>query len=268
MPPLSTYTTQALHDAYARLGLGSGDAVYITGNFGQLGFHESRTKAGTLDAHLGVLRQLVGADGTLAVPTHTFSLCNTDRPFDPQASPSERGPFTEHVRRQPGSVRQFHPFASVTALGAAADAICGRCTRHAYGPNTPFARLIEADAWFVSIALPPQRTCSIVHHVEMAMGVPYRYTKEFLHPVQRPEGVRTEPFYLLVTHRAADLERDRNEKIFRHPQLGGTVRETALGMNRIWAYRMRDFEQAAVDCLTDDIYAWLKRPPAVRPYQK
>lgn len=261
------YTTEDLRLAYEELGIRGGDTVYFTGNAGNFGFHESFDKIRTLEAHLASLQSAVGETGTLAVPTHSFSLCNTDRPFDQATTPSERGPLTEHLRRQNGSVRQFHAFASVTALGKDAPSLCGNCTRHAYGPGTPFDRMIQRNAWFLSLALPPQHTCSIVHHVEMLMGVPYRYTKEYLQPTKQGGEVRTEAFYQFVTYREADLVRDRNEKIFQHPLLQQTLRSTQVGLGTIWAYHMQDFYQAATECLSSDIYAWLKQPPTVRPYQ-
>lgn len=264
------YTTADLLTAYQSLGLQSGDTVYFTGNAGNFGFHESFSKTDTLAAHLGALQETLGSQGTLAAPTHTFSYCNTERIFDPQAAASERGPLTEYLRRQPGSVRQFHPFASVTALGAAAAELCGTCTRHAYGPRTPFDRMIRRNAWFLSLGLLPQHTCSIVHHMEMLMGVPYRYTKEYLQPVARQgqEPGLKEAFYQFVTYLDADLERDRNEKIFQHPQLRDTVKKVRVGLTDVWAYRMQDFEAAATECLAQDIYAWLRRPPENRPYQR
>lgn len=262
------YTTGDLTKGLAELGLASGEIAYVTGNLGSLGFHDSFDKRRTLEAHLGAFQDVLGPAGTVAAPTHSFSLCNTNRVFDAGLTPSERGAWTEHLRNQPGSVRQFHPFASVTSLGAKSGELCGRCTRHAYGPGTPFDRMIQSNAWFVSIGLPPQLTCSIVHHVEMLMGVPYRYTKEYLQPVMREGSVQTEPFYQFVTYRESDLLRDRNEKIFQHPLLLGALRTTKVGLNDLWAYRMQDFQTAAMDCMTEDIYAWLKRPPECRPFQK
>ena len=165
-------------------------------------------------------------------------------------------------------MRQFHPFSSVTAVGPQAAALCGDCTRHVYGPNTPFERLIEANAWCVSLGLPPNRTSSVVHHLELTMAVPYRYTKEIMHLVWRDGQLGKEPFYLFVLYRDADIERDRNVKIFEHPRLRDTIKEAKIGMGSVWAYRMQDFAAAARELMSRDIYTWLRTPPTVRPYQK
>lgn len=261
------FTTEEIERGYRDLGVADGDLVYLTGNFGALGFHESRSKEGTIKAHFKALTKVVGAQGTIIVPTHSFSLCNSSTPFDPDNSKSERGAFTEFVRQQTGAVRQFHPFASLTAFGARAEEICGRTTRHAYGPNTPYARLLEMNAWGVSVGMPPQRTCSMIHHLEQVMAVPYRYTKEFIHPVVREGVVREEPFYLFVTYRDCDLVRDRNEKLFKDEELNASCVRAEVGFGQISGYRMKILERVAVRLMSEDPYHWLASPPTVRPYR-
>jgi len=261
------YTTAAIEQSYRDLGVELGDAVYLTGNFGTLGFHESKSKEGAMSAHFEALTRVVGTEGTIIVPTHSFYLCNTSTPFDLGHTKSERGVFTEFVRQQAGAVRQFHPFASLTAYGARAAEICERTTRHAYGPNTPYARLLEMNAWGVSVGMPPQRTCSVIHHIEQVMAVPYRYTKEFIHPVVRDGETCEEPFYLYVTYRDCDLVRDRNEKLFKDEELSAACIRAELGFGQITGYRMKTLERVAVRLMSGDPYHWLSSPPTIRPYQ-
>ncbi|MDU9048389.1 MAG: AAC(3) family N-acetyltransferase [Candidatus Electrothrix sp. Rat3] len=82
-------------------------------------------------AHLSAIQELLGETGTLIVPTHSWSLCNTSKVFDIKRTPSETGPFTEYIRKQKSSVRQLHPFSSSTALGKEAMAICANTSKHA-----------------------------------------------------------------------------------------------------------------------------------------
>jgi aminoglycoside 3-N-acetyltransferase len=178
------------------------------------------------------------------------------------------GALTEFVRRQPGAVRSLHPFRSFAAVGRRADYLCTEVSRHAYGPETPKDRLLELDARYVSLGQVPRLTCSVVHHAEMVMGVPYRYTKEFLHPVVTPRGVERQPFYLYVWYRDMDMKRDRNRKLFAHFQeRGGLVAEAELGRGKVYGYSLREFYQSCLDLMRRDIYCWLAEPPRRRPYQ-
>ncbi|MDF1815516.1 MAG: AAC(3) family N-acetyltransferase [Verrucomicrobiales bacterium] len=261
------YSSDDVEIALKELGPGKGDSVYVTGNFGALGIHESRSKEGCLSGMLTSLVNTVAESGTIIVPTHSFSLCNSTEVFDCLSTPSERGPFTEYVRGHASSVRQFHPFASLSAFGSRAFQICSDTTRHAYGPNTPFDRLLDLDAWGVSVGMEARLTCSIVHHFEQLMAVPYRYTKEFIHPVCRDGETRGEPFYLFVCYQGCEIARDRNRKLFEALEMRGGLKSVSLGAGEVHAYRLRALWDVAKEMMSKDIYNWLESPPQTRPYR-
>lgn len=257
-----------LRRAYAALGVARGETVLHTGNLAGLMQADPADRRAVLRLHHEALSELLGPEGTLVVPTASASLCNTETPYDPARTRSEMGAFTEYVRRLPGAVRSFHPFVSYTAIGPAAEAVCGNVSRHAYGPETPEARLIERGALSVSVAMHPRLTCSVVHHIEMAMGVPYRYPKEYIHPVVRGGAVLREPFYQYVWYRECGIERDMNVRLFAGFEAKHRVLKADVGRGALFSYRIAEFYRHAVGMFRDDIYAWLRRPPAVRPYQR
>ncbi|WP_337881098.1 AAC(3) family N-acetyltransferase [Rheinheimera sp.] len=261
------YQYDDLLRAYSNVGVSKGRVVYVTGNFGKPGLYSEKGKQALLNAHLQALMQLLGDTGTLVVPTHSFSLCNTDNVFDSETTPSETGPFTELVRQQAGSVRQFHPFSSSTALGAQAEFICLHNSKHVYGLQSPFQRMLDLDALFVSVGLPARRTASLIHHVEFMMGVPYRYTKEFLHPCRIDNEVEKIIFYLHVLYRDLGLVRDRNKKIFEKFLCQYEVVSSKLGLSFLESFNMREFVDSASRFMAEDIYCWLQQPPTTRPYR-
>lgn len=230
---------------------------------------ENRRTA-ALEAHFNALAELVDLGvGTLVVSTASDSLCNTDTPFDIQNTPSERGVLTEFIRQKPEAVRSRHPFMSYTAIGADAESICGNVSRHSFGLESPKDRMLKRDAMYLSIGLEPRWTCTYVHHIEMLMGVPYRYTKEFSHPMVLEDGrVENELFYLFVWYRGVDLERNINVKIFDHYHKSKYPLACAkLGSGMVFGYRCADFCESTADLLRKDIYGWLSRPPRKRPFR-
>ena len=265
---LGPYTQADIVEAYRSVGVTVKRVIYVTSDFGRLMAYERPGKSSALGAHLEVLRDLVGPEGTVVVPTASLNLCNRGIPFDVDNTPSFRvGTFSEHVRRQAGSARSFHPFVSYTALGRDAHALTDDVARHAFGPETPEARMIDADALCVVVGKHPRLTCSTVHHVEMIMGVPYRYTKEYEHPVVRNGKTRKEMFYQYVWYRDIDLERDGNRRIFAGFSAAHDLRQAPLGRGLIHAYSMRAFAAFCQKLLARDIYAWCARPPEKRPYR-
>ena len=263
------YSFDDLLRAYAQVGVTPGRVVFLAPDLRWLGRFEKPEKNSVLEAHFQALAQLADLPrGTLVVSTPSMSLCNTDTPFHLQDTPSEHGVLTEHIRQQPGVCRSFHPFVSHSALGRRASAICDDAARHCFGPQSAIARMIDLDALCVSVGLHPRFTCEAVHHVEMIMGVPYRYTKEFMHPVVRGSNIAIEPFYMSVWYRECDIKRNANKKIFDHfSQAGHKVSEAKLGRGSIYSYRLKDFVTSTVDLLKKDIFAWLDVVPDTKPYR-
>lgn len=261
------YSAAEVLDCYRSLGVQKGDVVYVTGNFGRLGAVKSLSKQALLALHLELLQELVGSDGTLVVPTHSFSLCNTDKPFSVRDTASETGPFSEFVRQSKGAVRQYHAFSSSCALGKSARFLCENNSRHVYGLHSPFARMLELDAKFVSVGMEARTNVSLVHHAEFMMGVPYRYTKEFVHPVQKENEITNELFYLHVIYRDMDVTRNRNKNIFEFFEQKYSLKRQALGLSQVQCFNMKEFLDSTSELLSKNVYAWLDQPPEKRPFR-
>jgi aminoglycoside 3-N-acetyltransferase len=84
----------------------------------------------------------------------------------------EHGRIPERLRSWPGAERSDHPEASVVAVGPRGAWLT---TEHpdddAYGPGTPFARLVEADGQVLLLGAPLE-TVTLLHHAEALARVP------------------------------------------------------------------------------------------------
>ena len=184
-----TYSYEDIKETYRKVGVSKGKVVLVKTDLRPLGPYEKPQRSEILNAHFNALAGLVDLGvGTLVVSTASDSLCNTDIPFDIRNTPGERGILPEFIRRKEGAVRSRHPFMSYTAIGADAAFICEDVSRHSFGLESPKDRMLKRDAMYLSIGLEPRWTCTYVHHMEMLMGVPYRYTKEFSHPIVQENG--------------------------------------------------------------------------------
>jgi aminoglycoside 3-N-acetyltransferase len=258
-----------LLDCYRDLGVGRNRIVFVASDFGPMLTDPREAKQAVLNDHLTALRELLGPDGTIVVPTATLNLCNTGIVFDPATTPPHQmGAFSEFVRAHPGTRRSFHPFWSLAALGGRASELVDDVSRHAFGMGSVWSRLVEAEAIGIHIGKHPRETISLVHHIELVVGVPYRYTKEFMHPVRRGADVRVEPFYHFVWYRDCDLVRDRNRRIFENFAATGTVKEKAQARGAIWSLSFAEFYKITQRFMSHSLYAWLEREPAARPYQR
>ncbi len=265
--PHKRYGRDDLANAFKSLGVGNYPIIYIISALWHFPGCSDCDDADLPRMFYETIRDCAGSNVTIAAPTTTQNLCNTDIAFDPDATPAhERGILSEYIRTLPGAKRSFHPFNSYAAIGPLADEITAKVARSAYGPETPEARMIEKGALVINLGLPPN-ICTTVHHVEHVMAVPYRYTKEFMHPVVRPHGIETEPFYLYVWYRGIDLQRSMNKPLFGKLKSRIDLRETRIGSGRIFSYPIADFYREAVKIYAEDIYTWCSAPPTIRPYR-
>ena len=129
--------------------------------------------------------------------------------------------------------------------------------------------MIELDAKYVSIGSHPSDISTVIHYVENLMGVPYRYTKEFIHPVLHRGEVIYQPFYMFVRHHKCDATLNLKEKVYPYFfKSGYKVKTAGLGRGAVYLFSMNEFISSTTQLLSSDIYACLDSPPSLRPYQK
>lgn len=261
------YTKEELYQSLRNIINPDAEIIFVSGDLTRLGRGEFKDKNETLDSFYDALKSATGKDLTIVVPTFSQKLANTDVPFEPKKTPTELGVFPNYILQKSESVRSFHPFTSFTAIGAKAEYICGGKTRFPYGIDSPYDRILSLEKPVaVSIGLEPRLTCSLVHHAEFNMHVPYRYIKEFDHPVKISESIESERFYMHVVYRELDEKRNLNKKFFENFEKSNEIKNCSLGKSHNYSYDMRALYESAIALLKEDIYSWMTEEPENKPY--
>lgn len=172
-----------LRHAVASLGVRRGSILMVHAGLSRCGYLR-----GGAAMVVETLRDLLGPEGTLVMPTHTVSVLGT-APFDPRVSPSLVGAVSEHFRRLPGVIRSAHPTHSVAAWGPAAETLT-RGHRAAQAPLDRrgfWGRLYDLQGDVLLLC--PIRSCTIFHVGENWAGVPLGPL--FVHAATRSGGRRT-----------------------------------------------------------------------------
>ena len=113
-------------DGLRRLGLEAGDVLLVHSAMRTIGHIDGGAET-VVDAMLEVL----GARGTLVVPTFTFKHEGEEDPIiDPENDPSEMGVITETVRLRPDALRSTAYRHSFAAVGRRAGVITDIDPRH------------------------------------------------------------------------------------------------------------------------------------------
>ena len=171
------YTKEDLIQAMRDIGLKKCDVVFSHSNIAYCGLMAGcNTHEEIAESFLEAFFEVIGEEGTLIVPTFTYSTSN-GRIFDYENSHSDCGFFTEYIRKHPHAIRSLDPNVSVAAIGAKADILLRDLSVNGYDDESFFGRFYNDNGVICNINFDAAST--FVHYVERCLSVPYRFDKVF-----------------------------------------------------------------------------------------
>lgn len=171
------YDRRIVSEALNAVGLKAGDIVFCHSNIGYFGIPDGLpTKEGACQLLLQAFREVIGRNGTLVVPTFTYSFPNGEV-FDLELSPSRCGVFSEMIRQLPESFRSWDPIFSVAAIGASAQSLTENVPEECFGPGSFWDRFYRYGGKVCNLNFDAAST--FIHYVEKALSVPYRQDRVF-----------------------------------------------------------------------------------------
>jgi len=198
------------------------------------------------------LMRCLGSDGTLIVPTFTYSTTLPGGSFHVETTPSEVGPFSEYVRRLPETHRSVHPIFSLAAIGPAARDLMDDTGPAAFGAASPWSRFVRNGVRIVTLGLPFRGPTTYVHHLEQCFGAPHRYNKVVEVPVYQRGQLVNRPWLAYLRYRSIDIGVNL-------VPLEEALRSEALLMEASWGERTSSAADAA--SLDKIGYEMLRRDP-------
>ncbi|MDA7672962.1 AAC(3) family N-acetyltransferase [Verrucomicrobiales bacterium] len=125
------------------MGVSKGDVLLVHSSLSSLGY-----VPGGPATIIEVLREAIGAEGTLVFPTQTWEQINAGLDcFNVRGTASCVGKISDFFRQQKGVLRSLHPTHSVAAAGPKAEFLVHK---HEFatspcGEGTPYERILRAD---------------------------------------------------------------------------------------------------------------------------
>lgn len=241
---LLTYNAEDLGRFLSRLGLSRGDTLMIHSSWLPLnGF------SGNPAQFCGALRDYLGPEGLLVMPSLTYhnmssaEFLATGKPMDVRRSPSAMGLLTEVFRRNREVIRSLSPTHPLLAWGAdAAEFIAGHeATDRPFGPDSPFARLLDRNALLLCLDC-GFSSITFTHFVEDrlqdTLPFPLYEAEPMTGTVIDHEGNRIEcPVKVL----SAVANRQRREpRLIEHLTQAGKLKQQRLGNSRMTYIRAAD----------------------------
>ena len=144
--------------------------------------HSSLLKFGIIengvDGFLKCIIESLAGEPTIVMPAFTFSYFD-NKYWYAKKTKSEMGALSEYFRKLNGAIRTIHPFHSIVAYGKYAKVFAECNSLSSFGKNSPFDKLLELNAYNLSLGTEFIGGATFMHHTEEVCQVPYRYYKEF-----------------------------------------------------------------------------------------
>ncbi len=231
------YTRSSFSGALVNIGIKRRDIVFTHSNIGFFGVPKGGNSIlNVFKTIFNSFFDVIGSEGTLVAPTFTYSFPN-GKVFDPDNTPSDCGIFSEMLRKYPEACRSKDPCVSVAAVGGRAEEMTQNVPENAYGPGSFFDRFFRANGVVCNMNFDAAST--LVHYVERALEVPYRYDKTFT-GIMRENGVDREKKSTIFVNYLAKGNKVKFEPFDRLAREKGLYKTCAVGRGFVGAIKARD----------------------------
>lgn len=189
------YTSHDLVDELCAIGIRRADTIFVHVSLDTLG--QPKDCSSSEQVHqvlLDGLQTVIGEEGTILVPTYSFSFCK-QQVFDVDNTPTTGGPwstsadFLEFFRKLPGAVRSADPIHSVAGLGPKAEELLTNLPNTCFGKDSVCERLMKAGGKLCMIGVDLEEA-TFRHYVEELAHVPFRFKKLFTGHIRDGEKLR------------------------------------------------------------------------------
>jgi len=190
------YSKDDIVESLIQVGLKKSDNIFNHNNMGFFGkLKDGTDKESYCKIFKDAIFEVIGKDGTLVVPTFTYSFC-WNKIFDKDKTLGTCGIFSEFIRKEPMAYRSDDANFSVAAIGKNANFFTKNCPPHPFGPNSFWERFFLKKGKICNFNF--DSGSSFLHYVEKVLNVPYRYDKPFTGKSIINEKLENRTFYHFV----------------------------------------------------------------------
>jgi len=212
---------------------------------------------------LSRLQETIGSQGTVIVPTFSYSCGEPGAVFITESTRSEIGPFTEYFRQHAQAVRSLHPIFSLAAIGANAERLMQSESGCAFGPTSPFGNFRLHNVCFVTLGLRFSGAVTYAHHLEQGFGCNHRYNKVIDTPVFQHGRLVDRTWLAYVRFRGIPAGVDL--RLFEEElSAAGVLREVVHDEGVSQAVNVDDLERIGYSLLSRNPWAFCSRKIEVR----
>lgn len=234
---IKKYTSDDIKNSLKKIGIRKGDSIFIHSNLGYLGLLDGCKNADELCREfLDAVKDVLGEDGTLIVPTFSYSFCHGEV-YNPYKTETKCGILSTYIRKKYPENRSLDPNFSICGIGKLME-IYKNCNIHeSFGNGSFWELFLKYNGKIVCINFDAGST--FVHYIERINNVSYRYNKAFNGVIEINGKIQRD----YAVHFVYDGEADAPamERVDELCRTAGICRCSNLGNGTILAFSAREY---------------------------
>jgi aminoglycoside 3-N-acetyltransferase len=237
---------------FKKIGLTNGDVVLVHSSFKSLG----EVKGGPQKV-VDALVSVVGEKGTVIFPNFNFDFSRYGTTWNIKDTPSHMGIISEFARKDPRSLKVFHPIYSFSIIGKHAEKLVKNKYKGGYSKESVFNKLRILDGKIIHIDT-IYKGSTFFHHVEEMVQVDYKFFKEFTgFVIDKNEKKINDTFELYVRDLDRGIVTDvtKISKILEKKEI---MKNGEIGDATVWYMKAEDVFQCTEDAIKKDPHVLCK----------
>lgn len=206
------YSNIDLIDTFLKLGIKKGDILCVHTELFNFGI-PLLPKNEFLQTILDCFFEVIGKEGTLIMPTFTYSFCKNEH-YDKINSKSKMGVLTEFFRKQKEVKRTNDPIFSFAIKGAKKKLFL-KDTTSCFGENSVYDILNKKNGKLILLGTQIVGY-TFTHFIEEKVKVPYRYFKEFKGKIIFENGLEKD---MKIDYYVRDLKQNSDFDIYKQIEI-------------------------------------------------
>ena len=168
-----------LESIIEQINIGSGDKILVSSSLIKILIAlKKKNKKFNSNFIIDALKKKIGLKGTLLFPSYNWDFCK-GKDFYYNKTLSRVGSLSNFALKRKDFKRTKNPIYSFAVTGKDKDYICNLNHKNCFGLNSPFGYLIKNHGKNLFIGIDYKDGFTFAHVAEEAVGVDYRYYKNF-----------------------------------------------------------------------------------------
>ncbi|WP_017752669.1 AAC(3) family N-acetyltransferase [Clostridium tyrobutyricum] len=242
--------------ALKKLGIVTGDTIFVHSDIMVFGRLLSKNRNKFFTCMLDSIKETVGEEGVIIMPTFSYSFCNNDI-FDVENTKGTVGVLNEFFRKSKDTQRTVHPIFSCSIWGSRKNEFTN-VSMDSFGMESIFDKLYKNNGKLVFLGA-DFHSCTYLHYIEQSFAVPYRYIKNFKGIIKdgNHQYNTSCKFYVRYLDKNVVLETNRLKDNLLKRDIMKSVK---VGAGTILAVNAQKLYSTVFKLLKEDIFYLLKEP--------